>query len=258
MSYELNYIQDIEIKKTIDRFIDSLISVKKTKTIYSTDFMNPKEIEYAISILNTETDVGYMVTNCPKNCENSIIIMWDRYCYSEEYINMFDYIGLLEIQTDQEISHRDILGAVLNLGINREKIGDIFTYNGRFYLCATNTMIKFLNLNLTKIKKFNISTSIVEKNIEKDEEKYKSFTGIINSERLDCLVSEMANISRKDAQIMIKNKKIKLNYEVLSNTSKSVEENSLVSIRGYGRYRLIEYLGNTKKDKLRIKYIKYI
>ena len=45
MSYELNYIQDIEIKKTIDRFIDSLISVKKTKTIYSTDFMNPKEIE---------------------------------------------------------------------------------------------------------------------------------------------------------------------------------------------------------------------
>ena len=230
MSYELNYIQDIEIKKTIDRFIDSLISVKKTKTIYSTDFMNPKEIEYAISILNTETDVGYMVTNCPKNCENSIIIMWDRYCYSEEYINMFDYIGLLEIQTDQEISHRDILGAVLNLGINREKIGDIFTYNGRFYLCAT----------------------------EKDEEKYKPFTGVINSERLDCLVSEMANISRKDAQILIKNKKIKLNYEVVSNTSKSVEENSLVSIRGYGRYRLIEYLGNTKKDKLRIKYIKYI
>ncbi len=33
MSYELNYIQDIEIKKTIDRFIDSLISVKRTKTI---------------------------------------------------------------------------------------------------------------------------------------------------------------------------------------------------------------------------------
>lgn len=57
---------------------------------------------------------------------------------------------------------------------------------------------------------------------------------------------------------MIKNKKIKLNYEVISNTSKSVEENSLVSIRGYGRYRLIEYLGSTKKDKLRIKYIKYI
>ena len=75
---------------------------------------------------------------------------------------------------------------------------------------------------------------------------------------MDCLVSEMANISRKDAQIMIKNKKIKLNYEVISNTSKSVEENSLVSIRGYGRYRLIEYLGSTKKDKLRIKYIKYI
>ncbi len=28
MNYELNYIQDIEIKKTIDRFIGSLISVK--------------------------------------------------------------------------------------------------------------------------------------------------------------------------------------------------------------------------------------
>ena len=83
MSYELNYIQDIEIKKTIDRFIDSLISVKRTKTIYVTDFMNPKEIEYAISILNTENDVDYKVTNCPINCENSVIIMWDRYCYSE-------------------------------------------------------------------------------------------------------------------------------------------------------------------------------
>ncbi|MDU1010258.1 hypothetical protein [Finegoldia magna] len=60
----------------------------------------------------------------------------------------------------------------------------------------------------------------------------------------------MANISRKDAQIMIKNKKIKLNYEVISNTSKSVEENSLVSIRGYGRYRLLEYLGSTKKRQI--------
>lgn len=228
MSYELNYIQDIEIKKTIDRFIDSLISVKRTKTIYVTDFMNPKEIEYAISILNTEQDVDYKVTNCPINCENSVIIMWDIYCYSEEYINIFDYIGILEIQTEQEISHRDILGAVLNLGINREKIGDIFINNGKFYLCATNTMLNFLNLNLTKIKKFNISTSIVNENIQKDDEKYESFTGIINSERLDCFVSEMANISRKDAQIMVKNKKIKLDYEVITNSSKSVKENSLV------------------------------
>lgn len=258
MSYELNYIQDIEIKKTIDRFIDSLISVKRTKTIYVTDFMNPKEIEYAISILNTENDVDYKVTNCPINCENSVIIMWDRYCYSEEYINIFDYIGILEIQTEQEISHRDILGAVLNLGINREKIGDIFMHNGKFYVCATNTMVNFLNLNLTKIKKFNISTSIIDENIQKDDEKYESFTGIINSERLDCFVSEIANISRKDAQIMIKNKKIKLDYEVITNTSKSVKGNSLVSIRGYGRFRFQEFLGSTKKDKMRIKYIKYI
>ncbi len=258
MNYELNYIQDFEIKKTIDRFIDSLISVKNNKIVYSTDFMNPKEIEYAKAILNTESSVDYMVTNYPINCEKSIIIMWDNYYYDREYINVFDYIGILKIETDQEISHRDVLGDILNLGINREKIGDIFKSNGEFYVCATNTMVKFLDLNLSKIKRFNVETSIITENLTKDEEKYKESVGIIQSKRLDCVVAEMANISRGDAQSMVKQKKIKLDYEISTNPSKTVEGNSLISIRGYGRFRLIDYLGTTKKDKLRIKYIKYI
>lgn len=258
MNNELNYIQDIEIKKTIDRFIDSLISVKRCSSIYATDFMNPKEIEYAKAILNKEKTIGYLVTNNPMNAENSIIIMWDNFIYSSEYINIFDYIGILKIETSQQINHRDILGAVLNLGINRDKIGDIFKHKDRFYICATKTMVKFLNMNLSKIKKFNVETQIIEENIDKDEEKHKSFSGIINSNRLDCVVSEMVNISRKDAQIIIKQKKVKLNYEVVDSTSKSVEENSIASIRGYGRFRIISYPGVTKKDKLRIDYIKYI
>lgn len=255
---DFSYIRDEEIRSNINRFYDILISAKKNKEINITNFLNPKEIEYAKALLNKEVDIDYMISNVPINCEKSIIILWDNNIYDKSFIDQFDYLGLLQIKANSDLSHRDILGAVLNLGVAREKVGDIFFYNQDIYLVASLAIAKFLNLNLTKIKRENISTKLINENIEKDRQEFEVKTDIIQSTRLDLLVAKMAAVSRSDAKKLISSAKIKLNYETNTDPSSKIEENSLVSIRGYGRFIYSKNLGTTKKDKLRVEYKKYL
>ncbi|MDY6065121.1 MAG: YlmH/Sll1252 family protein [Finegoldia sp.] len=255
---DLSYIRDEEIKNNIRRFCDILEIAKKNKQVNSTNFLNPKEIEYARKILDKEGQIDYIISNVPRGCEKSIIILWDNNIYDKAYIDQFDYLKLLKIDTNSNLSHRDVLGAALNLGISRDKIGDIFYSKGILYLTASPSLAKFLNLNLEKIKKDKVSTKIVDENVKKDDQEFESIIDVIQSNRLDLLVSAMASISRSDAKKLINSGKVKINYELADDASTKVKESSLVSIRGYGRFIYSKGLGMTKKDKLRIEYKKYL
>ncbi|EEB36447.1 S4 domain protein [Anaerococcus hydrogenalis DSM 7454] len=75
--------------------------------------------------------------------------------------------------------------------------------------------------------------------------------------RLDNLVSEFVNLSRSKAQTLIKRRLIKVNYQIIDNPSKIVEENSLISIRREGRFIFDKVIGKSKKDNYHIEYRKY-
>lgn len=255
----INHIQDEEIKKTIKYFTDSLFVVSEKGFNYATDFFNPKEIEYAVDILNTFPNIDYKIEGGFKNAERSIIVIGK---YVNEYIAS-DYLKLYKIENyGEDITHRDILGAVLNLGIDRKKIGDIGIYENYAIISVKDTVAKFIDLNLNKIKNYNIFINEIDNFIDENliipKEKTEEFFGTVSSLRLDSIVSEIINISRSSASDLINRGYVKLNFEQIFKISEEVEENSLISIRGYGRFILSELKGKSKKGRQKIMYEKIL
>lgn len=147
------------------------------------------------------------------------------------------------------ITHPDILGAIMNLGIEREKIGDLLVLDERIVIFVDETIANYIIANLTKIKKTNVQFAIANEEINY-EVKMIEKEMVVSSLRLDVLVSALANCSRSKAQSYIKNKFVKVNQVILEEIAYLCDNDSVISIRGAGRFVFKGILKKTKKDHL--------
>ena len=158
---------------------------------------------------------------------------------------IYDYAG--------EFSHRDFLGSILNLGINREKIGDILIHENYAQVVVKEEIYNFVIFSLERVGKEKVKVKQIPlKTLKQGNIEYKDIYTTVPSLRLDALVSGGWNLSRDDSQKLIKSNRVKVNWEPIDKVSKEVEEGDTVSTRGYGRFILHSIEGISKKGRIRI------
>ena len=168
-------------------------------------------------------------------------------------LKISDYISALSIKSQRKMEHGNYLGAVLNQGITREKIGDLFVSGTGCFLIADFYAAKYLLNNLDKVGKEKVSVERVDfSDVTRDEEPWEEKTFTVASLRIDAVIKEALNISRKDAEDLIYKNKVKLGWKPVREKSQTVSGDELISVRGRGRIKLLDILGETKKGKLRI------
>ena len=123
------HINDIELKNKMYKVIDKANSCLKNYDIRTTEFLNPFEIKNAKDILNSETDLKYKVDGGYQNAERQLIYIFPYYMEEDDIESNLKVIQIEGNFKFKSISHRDYLGALLNLGIKREKIGEIIFLN---------------------------------------------------------------------------------------------------------------------------------
>lgn len=169
----------------------------------------------------------------------------------EDDIADFSIICLRASYTSKfsSIQHRDVLGAILHLGIERERVGDILVQDDWIYIFIDKEIENYIVCNLTKIKRSNVYFQRYEGELTYSPT-ILYHTKIVASLRLDVLTAAMANVSRKQAQDFIKAGYVKVNHIPLEESSYLCNNNSAISIRGYGRFHFKGVLKQTKKDRL--------
>ena len=151
-----------------------------------------------------------------------------------------------------ELSHRDFLGALLNLGIKREMIGDILLSDNEAYVFCLHSVSDFILSNLDRIKHTTVKVSFAA------EPPKQAFLRIIDREinvaslRLDAVIGEVAGLSRSQAQEAIRSKKVFVNGKLTENNSYQVKPEELITLRGFGRFRLTDNIRTTKKGRFHI------
>lgn len=154
------------------------------------------------------------------------------------------------------LSHRDFLGAILSLGIKRELVGDILTAEGYAVVFVHETAAELVRA-LDKIGRVGASC---EDGITRPlpAQQTKRIDTTVSSLRLDCIVSAAANTSREKSASLIKSGMVNADFSPCLNVSAEVRENTVISVRGSGRYRLSEVGGETKKGRIRVIIEKYL
>lgn len=157
----------------------------------------------------------------------------------------------------EKLTHRDILGAVMALGIERSAVGDIVVREDGAYLFVLKKLADYIKDNLTEAKHTRLKTAEADSLPEGAFYKLSPAELTVASERLDCIVAAFCKLSRGDASELISKGLVSINGEQPETGSKPVSEDSIVSVRGYGRFILREQARRTRKDRLVVRIKKY-
>lgn len=239
-------------------FIDQVLSwkedIERTYRYRLTDFLDPREQQIVESIIGTSNDELQIVSSGgSKHSERKRMIIAPF--YEEVSDDMFQLRLKQATYHDKFISleHRDVMGAFLSLGISREKLGDIFVGDGILQIIMAEEIAPYVKVNLTTVKNANISLD--QKPLEsfiEEEKNWVESDQTVSSLRLDVVLKEIYNMSRKDAANLISRKQVKVNFKVVDQGNFELFEGDLLSVRGKGRSKLVKLNGRTRKNRLRV------
>ena len=160
----------------------------------------------------------------------------------------------------RKLTHRDYLGAVLGLGIQRDAVGDLAVQDeSRAVLFCSRTIADFLKSDLTKVGSDTVKCAdYVPDDRFTDGRHYAPISDTVASTRLDCVVAALCNLSRDAAQCAIRTGLVEVNYEIAEKADLSLSAPAAISVRGYGKFILRSFAGETRKGRLRLRADKLI
>ena len=162
--------------------------------------------------------------------------------------------------TSGKYAHRDYLGAVIKLGVKREKVGDIIVDNDGADIIVEKDISKFLLENLSGLTRFSKSKITIEKidNLRTVEVRREEREIIVSSLRLDNVISELARCSRNKALDIINMERVFVNFQCETKKTKQIKTGDMVTIRGKGRFYIKELVGQTKSGRVIVKIEKFV
>lgn len=177
--------------------------------------------------------------------------------YEEEFPIVCIHIQPLLKKFSEQLTHRDFLGAIMNLGIERSTIGDINVCENECYLFCLNKIADFISKELCKIKHTNIKCERLDsfQNIVKKEP--KPYEILVSSKRVDGIISHSYHLSRTQSIELFRRKKVFVNGFLQENNSYVLKEGDIITVRGYGKFIYERELSVTRKEKYRLLIRKY-
>ncbi len=167
------------------------------------------------------------------------------------------YIKPLMAKFADKLSHRDFLGALMNLGIERSTIGDIKVGDKEAYLFCLESISAYICGNLTQIKHTHVSCTITEDYEEITQEEPEKCTIQVASARVDAVIAKVYNKSRSDCLELFRTGKVFVDGRLCENNSRSLKPGEVVNARGYGKFIMSGEVRETRKGKLAVEIAVY-
>ncbi|MFC2401813.1 MAG: RNA-binding protein [Streptococcus sobrinus] len=247
-----------EERTFIDKVVDLAKRVQDTYTYQVTEFLDPRQVKIAESVLG-QMGVRYFLSSDFLKTEYAKIILAPDYYELEP--DDFE-IALLEISYNPKfnhLTHSQIMGSFINkLGLERSVFGDIILAGNRAQILVNAPLADYFR-TVTKIGRATVKIAQQDWSQilvpAKDDAKEADI--LVSSMRLDKIIASAFKLSRTVASKLVEGEKVKLNYGFLTRPAELLELGNLVSVRGYGRFEIYRYNGLSKNRKHKLTIKKY-
>ena len=179
--------------------------------------------------------------------------------FNNVYENPFP-MKLIKIQNTSKFSnltHRDFLGGILSIGIERNKIGDLLVDKNICYVPVYDEIENFVVYNIDKISKVVCSAEVIEDFELLPKVNFKEEIILVSSLRIDGIICRIINISRSNAVTMIEQGQVLINYVKIKDKSYELKGEERITIRGFGKFILGNSIGKSKSGRIKMIIKKY-
>ena len=210
--------------------------------------------------VRTSLRTGYTVYGGCDGAERVMIRFGD--------VDMLDYAPEFPIVTllikprsekfAETLSHRDYLGALMNLGIERECLGDIILCGKSAYLFATEEIAPFIISSLERVRNTDVTAEVsvlpeLDRLFKAENRQIQ-----VSSERLDAVIARAFHLSREDAQSYFKRGLVFVDGRLTESVSYTPKPDEKVSVRTLGRFIYRGVCGTSRKGKLNVTIEVYV
>ena len=235
-----------------------------------TDFLNLNEISIFHNMINELPPIGFSIYGGYEQAERVMVCFYGNLtdCHGDltgtELITLKDFpIQCLSIKPTnekfaQELDHRDFLGSIMNLSIQRNKIGDIQVQKKSAILFCNSKIAEYLIGNLERIRHTNVKVTVADTQITTLNLQYKEVSQSVPSFRLDVMIAVAFHISRSSVTSLIEGEKVFVNAKLTVSNSYILKEGDIVSVRGHGKFKFQSQGNMTKKGRIYANLLIYI
>ena len=209
------------------------------------DFLNMDEISTALSI---KYPCSFILFGGYESAERCVIGFGEE-IEKESFPICCIKIEPLQQKFSDKLSHRDFLGSLMNLGINRSTLGDIMVKDNCGYLFCLENISDYIVENLSRIKHTSVKCKIVSKDFELPLNEPEEKEIVVSSTRADAVISSVYKLSRNEAAALFDKELVFINSKAATKSSVILKENDVVSVRHKGRFIFCGELRKTKKDR---------
>lgn len=248
--------EELILKK---RLLDLAKMAANRGTCTYADFLNLNEINIFHSMKQELPNVNYELFGGYNGAERKILCF-----YGDGSVKAFSgYISCIRIapvnkKFSDDLNHRDFLGAIMNLGIERSLIGDILVKEKEGYVFLKSSIAPFIADNLSKIKHTTVQCETVEEDTPEIKPNFEAVRGTIASQRLDSVIALAFRTSRSSILSLISGGKVFVDGRLIESNSYMLKENETVSVRGHGKFIYKGLENQTKKGRYYVSLLKYI
>lgn len=248
----LNSFSDEEEKDAIKTFEKYKLAYEKDIPVFTTSFLSPNIWSFFQE--NCKIEKLQFETNGIFNESERRMI-----CFNNIYEIPFPIV-ILKIKNKSNFSklkHKDYLGAIMSLGIERDKLGDLVLIENSCYIPVVEEINEYIISNLTQIGKSPIEINIIKDLDEVPSIQFEEIIINVQSLRIDSIVAKLINASRNKAVELIDSGKILLNYVKSKDKSQEIKFNDRITVRGTGKFIVGNLVGDTKSGKHKVLVKKY-
>ena len=248
----IRYYKGTEGESTAVKLVDFAEQAIKNQKYKLSGFLTPFEQNMAETIaktlgnLNVEFDGGF----------NGAERKRAAFCHEDFAGTPAFEIAVIKAEWNGEfarLSHRDVLGSILSLGVDREVVGDIIATKEFAKILVDKKVAEYFIANLKRIGDAPVETTLDElSEIAPKEERVKEIKATVASLRADSIAAVGFGMSRSKAATEIAADKVKLNWQTVKNAAQSIKEGDVLSMHGRGRLEVTEIRGQTKKGRISV------
>lgn len=249
-----DFIADDETKLSVKKIADKAQIVSKKNMCIVTDFVSSNVINYSLPIIKN-SDINYKLFPSYEYSERKSLILYpDFICENDIDINSyFTALRIYNKSKFKELDHKNYLGSIMSLGIERDKIGDIYVHEDFADIICMSDIGDVILYSLEKAGNNRLEIQSIDfETIQFKEPEHINMVISTTSMRLDNIVKSIINKSRDLCNDLISSGDVKVNYIVADKSSQVLKQGDLLSIRRYGRYIIEKEVGSTKSGKVKL------
>ena len=242
------------------RFTEQARKAESGSYFIFTDFLGLNEQAILNDLSKTVQKSSYTVFGGADGAERVMVRFGreDEIGYSEPFPIVLIKIEPKSQKFADKLTHRDFLGSLMNLGLDRSSFGDIVIIDNVGYLFCKSEISEYVISSLTKVKHTDVKLSEAKK--LPDGELYKTERRKIQAvgERLDAVVAKVFSLSRDESLSYFKKSLVFADGRLIENNSYIPKRGEKISVRGLGRFIYLGYETTSKKGKLNIEVDVYV